>query len=209
MSAADFDHSARYADATAHLGAVDPVLAKIISNVGPCTLQPESHGFMTLVDAIVSQQISLKAAAAIMARVVAAVAPLTPANLLAQPPETLRALGLSGQKARYLLDLAAHVDDGRIDLATLPELDDEAIIAQLLPVKGIGRWTAEMYLIFALGRPDVLPVDDLGLRQGVQRAYGHPALLGRAELAALAAPWRPYRSVATWYLWQSLKLARP
>lgn len=191
--------------ALVHLCAADATLARLITAIGPYTLRRDAHGFASLVDAIISQQISVKAADAILARVVAAVETLTPAALLELGPERLRALGLSNQKARYVLDLAAHVYDGRLDLAHLDALDDEAVIAQLVQVKGIGRWTAEMYLIFALGRPDVLPVDDLGLRQGVQRAYGLAELPKGPAISAIAAPWRPYRSIATWYLWRSLK----
>lgn len=194
--------------AITHLREADETMARIIEAVGPFTLQREAQGFTTLVDAIVSQQISVKAAAAIMGRLAAAVEEMTPEALLALSVETLRSLGLSNQKARYVHDLAAHVADGRVDMAHLESLDDEAIIAQLVQVKGIGRWTAEMYLIFALGRPDVLPVDDLGLRQGVQRAYGlGNDLKGKPlinAMRAVAEPWRPFRSVATWYIWRSL-----
>ncbi len=199
-------HTIDATQAIAHLQAVSVPLAHIIANVGPFTLQREPQGFTTLVDAIVSQQISVKAAAAIMNRLLQAVGTLTPPNLLALTPEELRALGLSGQKVRYVLDLATKVHEGSIDLEHLPQLDDEAIITQLTQVKGIGRWTAEMYLIFALGRPDVLPVDDLGLRQGVQRAFALETMPKAAQIRALAESWRPYRSVATWYLWRSLSL---
>lgn len=190
--------------ALGHLCDADATLARIIAAVGPFTLQREPHGFYTLVDAIVSQQISVKAAAAIMARVAQAAAPLGPVTLLELGPERLRGLGLSNQKARYVLDLAARAADGRLDLDHLAALDDEAVVTELTRVTGIGRWTAEMYLIFALGRPDVLPVADLGLRQAVQRAYGLADLPQGPAIQALAAPWRPYRSVATWYLWRSL-----
>lgn len=192
--------------ALAHLRAADATMAAIIDMVGPYTLHHEPQGFLTLVDAIVSQQISVKAADAIMKRIVAAIEPLTPEMILLRAPEDLRALGLSNQKARYILDLAAHVHNGTVDLTHLPSLDDEAIIRQLIQVKGIGRWTAEMYLIFSLGRADVLPVDDLGLRQGVQRAYQLDELPRSLQIHAIAAPWRPYRSVATWYLWRSLSV---
>ena len=190
--------------AVAHLRGLGGPLVDIIEQVGPFTLEPEAQGFATLVDAIVSQQISVKAAAAIMNRLVLTVGDLTPQALLAFTPELLRSVGLSNQKARYVLDLAVKVADGVVRLDALPQFDDEEIIAQLIQVKGIGRWTAEMYLIFALGRPDVLPVADLGLRQGMQRAYVLAALPDAQTMTALAEPWRPYRSVATWYLWRSL-----
>lgn len=192
--------------ALAHLRAADPIIAAVIAAVGPYTLTYEPQGFVTLVDAIVSQQISVKAADAIMKRIVAAVGPLTPQTLLAYSPEELRSLGLSNQKARYILDLSDKVANGVVDLAHLAQQNDEAIIKELIQVKGIGRWTAEMYLLFSLGRSDVLPVDDLGLRQGVQRAYALPELPRGPQIQAIALPWRPYRSVATWYLWRSLSL---
>jgi DNA-3-methyladenine glycosylase II len=191
------------AEAEAHLRAADPVMAQIVAAVGPCTLSPKPAGFATLVDAIVSQQISVKAADAILRRVEAAAGELAPQALLALGHDALRASGLSNAKARYVLDLSERVADGRLDLDHLAQHDDEQIIQQLVLVKGIGRWTAEMYLIFSLGRPDVLPVDDLGLRQGVQRAYGLPELPKGPAIRAIAEPWRPFRSVGTWYLWRS------
>jgi DNA-3-methyladenine glycosylase II len=191
------------AEAEAHLRAADPVMAQIVAAVGPCTLSPKPAGFATLVDAIVSQQISVKAADAILRRVEAAAGELAPPALLALGHDALRASGLSNAKARYVLDLSERVADGRLDLDHLAQHDDEQIIQQLVLVKGIGRWTAEMYLIFSLGRPDVLPVDDLGLRQGVQRAYGLPELPKGPAIRAIAESWRPFRSVGTWYLWRS------
>ena len=191
------------AQAEAHLRAADPVMARIVAAVGACTLVPKPAGFATLVDAIVSQQISVKAADAIMRRVDAGAGELVPQALLALGHDALRSLGLSNAKARYVLDLSERVADGRLDLGHLARHDDETIIQQLVLVKGIGRWTAEMYLIFSLGRPDVLPVDDLGLRQGVQRAYALPELPKGPAIRAIAEPWRPFRSVGTWYLWRS------
>lgn len=188
-----------YSAAVAHLSAADPVLARVIAAVGPCELRPTGHSFVTLVDAIVSQQISVRAAEAIMGRLAAALAEITPASILAASDETLRGVGLSGQKTRYLRDLAAHAAAGGLD--ALPQLDDEAAIAALTAIKGIGRWTAEIYLLFALGRPDVLPADDLGLRYAAQQFYGLPAAPSAAAVRALGEPWRPYRSVAAWYLW--------
>ena len=194
------DHTA----AIAHLR-TDPILAPIIDAVGPCTLQRGATGFPTLVRAIVGQQISIKAAAAINQKLQDFVGELTPIAVLRHTPDELRSVGLSNQKARYVLDLAAKAADG-LDWAAHETMDDEAIIAQLIVVKGIGRWTVEMYLMFALGRPDVLPVADLGLQQGVQRAYGLSSLPKTAQLQAIAAPWRPFRSIATWYMWRSLVL---
>ena len=194
------------AAAETHLAGADPVLAQIITTTGPCTLSRQVDLFGALAESIISQQISVKAADAIMRRFLNLLPAghLDPAAILALPEESLREAGLSRAKAVYLRDLAAHVADGRLDLADLEREPDDAVIAALLPVKGIGRWTAEMFLIFALGRLDVLPVDDLGFRRGIQLRYGLPDLPARTTLPALAEPWRPYRSIATWYLWRSL-----
>lgn len=195
----------QFRTARRHLGRRDPVLKRVLGVVGPCTLRPDSGGFAMLVRAIIAQLISTKAARTIHARVEAAVgkAGLTPAAILAVGEEVLRGAGLSGAKARSLLDLARRVAEGELPLDRLPELPDEEVIAHLVPVRGIGTWTAQMYLIFSLGRLDVLPVDDFGLRAGVRDAYGLDELPGRTRLVEMAEPWRPYRSVATWYFWRS------
>jgi DNA-3-methyladenine glycosylase II len=193
-----------YAAAEAHLQAADPALARLIATHGSCTLQPHSDYFMTLIRSIISQQISTKAAATIQARFFALLPDLTPAAVLALDEAALREAGLSAAKARYVRDLAAKVAAGVVDLARIDQQPDEAIIRELVQVAGIGRWTAEMFLIFSLGRLDVLPVDDLGFRTAAQRVYGLPALPDKATLAALAAPWHPFASIATWYLWRSL-----
>jgi DNA-3-methyladenine glycosylase II len=193
-------------EALAHLRAADPVLSAVIDAVGPYQPAPGAQGFHALADAIISQQISLKAAAAIMARLEALLGEVLPARILAVEPEALRAVGLSGQKVRYLRDLAERAAVGALDLAALPALDDDAVIAQLTAVKGIGRWTAEIYLMFALGRPDVLPADDLGLRYAVQQFYALPAPPPPAELRRIGELWRPYRSVASWYLWRGRRM---
>ncbi len=194
------------AAAVAHLRAADPVLARLVAAIGPPNVRHEPHLFTALVSAIVGQQISVSAASAIRARLAARLGPdqpLTPEALLALTHDDLRAIGLSRAKEAYVTDLAAKVASGAVDLVTIDQLADDDVIAELTRVKGIGRWTAEMFLIFSLGRPDVLPVDDLGFRAGVRRHYGHAALPRAAELRALAEPWRPYRSFATWYLWRS------
>ncbi len=194
----------------AHLRAVDPALARAIDAVGPCRLRLEGNLFYALVDAIVSQQISIKAAASILGRIVALYAPApfpTPDRLLATPDETLRAAGCSRAKVAYLKDLSARIVDGTLDLEGLRALPDEEVIAALVAVKGIGRWTAEMLLIFSLDRLDVWPVDDLGLVIAAQGLYGLAERPGRKELLALGEPWRPYRTLASWYLWQSRRLA--
>jgi DNA-3-methyladenine glycosylase II len=192
--------------AIAHLRAADPILAAVIDGVGPFAFTPSAHALRTLVDAIVSQQISVKAAAAIMARLEAQLGEVTPERILAAEPEQLRAVGLSGQKVRYLRDLAERAAIGALDLVALPALDDDTVIAQLTAVKGIGRWTAEIYLMFALGRPDVLPADDLGLRYAVQQFYALPEPPPPAELRRIGERWRPYRSVASWYLWRGRRM---
>lgn len=193
----------------AHLRAVDSRLAAIIDAIGPCRLTLEPNLFFALVDAIVSQQISIKAAASILARIQALYTPApfpTPELLAATPEETLRAAGCSRAKALYLKDLAGRLVAGTLDLERLPALPDEEIIQQLTAVKGIGRWTAEMLLIFSLGRPDVWPVDDLGIVTAVQGLYDLPARPTKRELLARGEPWRPYRTIASWYLWQSRRV---
>jgi DNA-3-methyladenine glycosylase II len=194
-----------YRKASRHLARRDPVLKPILDGVGPCTLRIEPGGFVILVRAIISQLISTRAALTISARLQAAVAEagITPEAVLALGEERIRAVGLSGAKARGLLDLAERVLDGRLPLDRLPEMSDQDAIDRLVEVRGIGVWTAEMYLIFSLGRLDVLPVGDLGLRAGVQKCYSLEALPKSAELRQLAEPWRPYRSIGTWYMWRS------
>ena len=194
-----------HAKARRHLARRDPVLKRLIAAVGPCTLRPDPDGFAILVRAIVSQLISTKAAETIGRRLREALggAGLAPAALLALPEEALRGAGLSGGKARAVRDLAERVHSGALPLDRLPDMTDDEVIAALLPVRGIGRWTAQMFLIFSLGRLDVLAVDDLGLRAGARDQYGLEELPDRVRLTELAEPWRPYRSVATWYLWRS------
>lgn len=195
-----------YADAIAHLIATDETLARIIAQHGPCTLVPEPDLFGSVVRAIVGQQISVRAAAAVLARVGALMpdGTLTPEAALAVPDEQLRAVGLSWRKVSYVKDCAAWFADGSVDPAALASADDEAVIAALLPIKGVGRWTAEMVLLFALGRPDILSTGDYGLRSAMQRHWHLPAPATPQEMEAIAAQWRPYRSVASWYLWRSL-----
>ena len=194
-----------YTRARRHLSRRDPILKRLITHVGPCTLRYEPDGFVALARSIISQQISTRAALAIGGRLLQTLGDegLRPAALLALSDEQLRAAGLSASKVRALCDLAEKVASGSVPLPRMAELDDEDVIDLLLPVRGIGRWTAQMFLIFSLGRPDVLPVDDLGLRAGVQKAYGLAELPDRAALMELGEPWRPYRSVATWYFWRS------
>jgi DNA-3-methyladenine glycosylase II len=192
--------------ATAYLSDRDPIMAQAIERVGPCTLIPNPQLFETLVDAIISQQISVKAADAIMGRLRTALhaeahGTISPEALLSLEEDTLRAVGLSPQKMRYIRDLTERVTSGQLELERLSELDDEAVITELVKVKGIGRWTAEMMLIFSLGRPDVLPVDDLGFMEGVREAYSLEARPTPKEMRERGEAWRPYRTFATWYMW--------
>lgn len=199
-----FDHAA----AVTHLQHADPVLGQIIARCGPCTLQPRDlEPFVMLCRSIVYQQLSGKAAGTIMRRFLGLYEPdaPTPEVLLQTTAETLRGIGLSRQKIAYLHDLAGTVQAGTLRLAALPTCSDADVIQQLTHVKGIGRWSAEMFLIFALGRLDVFPVDDLGIRKAIQRAYGYKRLPAPVTMHRHARKWVPYRSIATWYLWRSLE----
>jgi DNA-3-methyladenine glycosylase II len=188
-----------------HLGRKDAALKRLIKQVGPCTLQPGGKPFELLSRAIISQVISTKAALAISARVLTVLEPnsLTPAAMTAVSEESLRGAGLSRAKVLALKDLAERVESGALPVKRLPDLSDEEVIDLLVPIRGIGRWTAEMFLVFGLGRLDVLPVDDFGLRAGVRDTYELAELPRRADLRERAEPWRPYRSIATWYFWRS------
>lgn len=184
---------------------LDPKWEAIIDEVGPCRLQPRPDRFGTLVRAIIGQQISSKAAASIDRRVrEVAGEPHSPAAILQAGEATLRACGLSGVKARYVLNLAQAVHDGAVPLEEVHTWDDEAIIAALTSIKGVGPWTAEMFLIFALGRPDILSVGDLGIRVGLKDFYGLDEMPTPKECRELTEKWRPYRTVAMWYLWEGI-----
>lgn len=188
--------------AISYLRSADPILAAVIDMVGPYNFTPGTHSFRTLVDAIIAQQISVKAANAIMGRLETLLGETTPERILALDSAQLRTAGVSSQKARYLHDLAERTLIGTLDLTALPTLDDESVLRQLTAVKGIGRWTAEIYLLFALGRPDILPADDLGLRSAVSQFYALPTPPTSHELRQRGETWRPYRSCACWYLWR-------
>src|SRR2546425_4051198 len=197
------------ATAITYLSEVDPVMRATIERVGPCTLEPDPDIFTALVDAIISQQISVRAADAIMARVRAALpeGKVTPEALLPFDFDRLRTLGLSTPKARYILNLVEHIHSGKLQLELLSQLEDEEIITQLTAVKGIGRWTSEMCLIFTFARYDVLPVEDLGFLEGVRVAYQLPARPSKQEVRERGELWRPYRTFATWYMWAVRRLA--
>jgi 3-methyladenine DNA glycosylase/8-oxoguanine DNA glycosylase len=194
--------------AVAHLKRADPTLAAVIARVGPCRFAARAEGthFEAVARAIVYQQLSGKAAGTIHGRFHALYggrAP-TPAELLATPDEALRGAGLSRQKLGYLRDLAARVDAGDVPLDHIDRLGDDDVVAALTRVKGVGRWTAQMFLMFRLGRPDVLPELDLGVQKAIQLAYRRRAMPRPADVLRIGAPWAPYRTVASWYLWRFL-----
>ena len=208
----DPDHS----EAVAHLRGADPVMAAIIERVGPCMLGastdrggPAHDHYGALVRAIVGQQLSVSAARSIYGRLTDRYGGRTPkpARLLADDPDELRAAaGLSRSKVVFLRDLAERLETGALELGDIEDVPNEEVAARLLEVKGVGQWTVDMYLIFHLGRPDVLPVGDLGVRRAAMLAYGLRKLPRPERLVQLARPWRPWRSVASWYLWASLRV---
>ncbi len=182
----------------------DAVLAQLVKRYPGVALVSRGAPFSTLVRSIVGQQISVKAADSVWARVSAAMPDLTPDAVLALSVEDLRACGLSARKVEYIVDLAGHFVAGRIRVDAWPARDDAEIIAELTGVRGIGEWTAQMFLIFNLLRPDVLPLDDIGLQKAAATLYFAGQRPSRRQLAELGERWRPWRSVATWYLWRSL-----
>jgi len=184
----------------------DPVMGAIIERVGPYRMEYRSPTFDTLVRSIVYQQLSGKVASVILKRLIDAMpgGELTPPNILRLRPEKMRRLGLSRAKTEYIRDLARLTAKGEVVFETLVELDDDAVIEHLTKVKGVGVWTAHMFLMFALQRPNVLPVGDLGVKSAIRKSYGLEALPTLAEIQKLAESWHPYCSVAAWYLWRSL-----
>ena len=190
-----------------HLQAADPVISGIIDRVGAYRIQFREPGFATLVKSIVNQQLSGRVAQVIFARLVAAVpdGQLTPQSILALRPAKMRAVGLSKQKTLYIRDLARLARDGRLNFDQLADLPDAEVIARLTQVKGVGVWTAHMFLIFALRRPNVLPSGDLGIRAAVRKAYGLAEMPKPSEVEQLGQRWHPFCTVAAWYLWRSLE----
>ena len=184
----------------------DPVMRTLIEQVGPYAMEFREPTFSTLVRSIVYQQLSGKVATVILQRLIDALpgGEVTPANVLRLRPERMRKLGLSRAKTEYIRDLARRTAKGEVAFETLLELEDEAVIEHLTRVKGVGVWTAHMFLMFALERPNVLPVGDLGVKSAIRKAYGLEALPTVPEIEKLAELWHPYCSVATWYLWRSL-----
>jgi DNA-3-methyladenine glycosylase II len=193
-------------EATLHLRKADPVMAAIIRRVGKCELAVRNPTFETLARSITFQQLSGKAARTIFARLQASVGPrFTAASFLELSSDELRACGLSRQKIASLTDLAERVDRREISFRKLAGMTDEEVIALLSQVRGVGVWTVQMFLMFALQRPNVMPLGDLGIRNAVRKAYGLPELPKPAQLAELSQKWHPYCTVASWYLWRSLE----
>lgn len=202
--------AARVLTAVQHLGRQDKQLAALMKKVGPCRLSGKDHPdlFGTLAEAIVSQQLSGKAAATIFGRLCVLLGASDkkphPAQMAGVSEEQLRAVGLSRAKALAVQDLALKIDQGLVlPLPVLEALTDEEVVQNLIQVRGIGRWTAEMFLMFQLGRADVLPVDDLGVRKGFMLTYGLDAMPDKKQLTQHALKWQPYRSVASWYMWRA------
>jgi DNA-3-methyladenine glycosylase II len=195
-------------EACRHLARRDRVMKKLIPQFGEARLASRGDAFTTLARSIVGQQISVKAAQSVWDRFAAAVGGasthLAACEVRVLPVSTMREAGLSARKCEYLLDLAGHFEEGRVHVADWAEMDDEEIIAELVAIRGIGRWTAEMFLIFHLMRPDVMPLDDLGLLKGISVNYFSGEPVSRAEAREVGEAWSPYRSVATWYIWRSL-----
>lgn len=200
------DPAAVFETGRCYLMRQDPRLAEVIKRTG--RLRPDfsrRDPFEALVRAVISQQLSTKAADTIRGRVIALMPALTPEALLGLPVADLRAAGLSGQKVAYLRDLSERVTDGRLDLHHLRRLTDDEVIEAIIAVKGFGRWTAQMFLMFSLHRPDVLPTGDLGIVKGMQNVLGMKRRPAVRTMERAARPWQPYRSVACWYLWRTLE----
>ncbi len=191
-------------EARKYLTRKDRVMKRLIPQFGNACLQSRGDAFNTLARSIVGQQISVKAAQSVWERFSALPKRMTPASVLKLKVDDMRAAGLSARKIEYLVDLALHFDSGAIHVESWRDMDDEEIIAELVGIRGIGRWTAEMFLIFHLMRPNVLPLDDVGLITGISRNYFSGDPVSRSDAREVAAAWNPYCSVATWYIWRSL-----
>ncbi|MDO8906846.1 DNA-3-methyladenine glycosylase [Hydrogenophaga sp.] len=193
-----------WADACRHLMKRDRVMKKLIPQHGGVCLQSRGDAFVTLARSIVGQQISVKAAQSVWDRFEALPKKMVPAQVLKLKVDDMRAAGLSARKVEYLVDLALHFANNQVHVNAWADMDDDAIIAELVAIRGIGRWTAEMFLIFHLMRPNVLPLDDVGLQNGISRCYFSGEPVSRSEIREVAANWAPFCSVATWYIWRSL-----
>jgi len=190
-----------------HLKKSDPILRAIIERVGPCRMEFGEPVFHSLAEAIVYQQLNGKAAVTIFNRFAAlAGEPVTPEGILKLTPENMRTVGLSKQKSSYLFDMAERASRGELDFARLPDLTDEEVIKHLTQVKGVGVWTAHMFLMFTLKRPNVLPTGDFGVQMAIKKHYGKRKLPKPLQMEKIARPWEPYRSIACWYLWRSLDI---
>jgi DNA-3-methyladenine glycosylase II len=193
-----------WADACAHLMKKDRVMKRLIPQFGDACLQSRGDPFTTLARSIIGQQISVKAAQSVWDRFALLPRKMTPPNVLKLKVDDMRAAGLSARKVEYLVDLALHFDNKAVHVKQWDEMQDEAIIDELVAIRGIGRWTAEMFLIFYLMRPNVLPLDDVGLIKGISQSYFSGEPVSRSDAREVALAWAPYCSVATWYLWRSL-----
>lgn len=193
-----------WVDACKHLVKKDRVMKRLIPQFGDACLQTRGDAFVTLARSIVGQQISVKAAQTVWDRFTLLPTPITPGNVLKLKVDDMRAAGLSARKVEYLVDLALHFDNGTLHFQSWDAMDDEAIIDELVAIRGIGRWTAEMFLIFHMMRPNVLPLDDAGLIKGISQSYFSGDVVSRSDAREVAAAWAPYCSVATWYIWRSL-----
>jgi DNA-3-methyladenine glycosylase II len=191
-------------EACRHLIKKDRVMKRLIPQFGDACLQTRGDAFVTLARSVVGQQISVKAAQTVWDRFAILPRKMTPANVLKLKVDDMRAAGLSARKVEYLVDLALHFDNGTLHIKSWESMDDEDIIAELIAIRGIGRWTAEMFLMFHLMRPNVLPLDDVGLINGISRNYFSGDVVSRSDAREVAAAWAPYCSVATWYIWRSL-----
>ena len=191
-------------EACKHLAKKDRVMRRLIPQFGDACLESLGDAFVTLARSIVGQQISVKAAQAVWDRFSALPKKITPAYVLKLKVDDMRATGLSARKVEYVVDLALHFANGSVNARQWADMDDDAIIAELVSIRGIGRWTAEMFLIFYLMRPNVLPLDDVGLINGISHNYFPGELVSRSDAREVAAAWAPYCSVATWYIWRSL-----
>lgn len=191
-------------DACKHLMKKDRVMKRLIPQFGQACLQTRGDAFATLARSVVGQQISVKAAQTVWDRFAKLPEQMTPAQVLRLKIDDMRAAGLSVRKVEYLVDLALHFDNGAVHADAWSAMDDEAIIDELVAIRGIGRWTAEMFLIFHLMRPDVLPLDDVGLINGISKSYFSGDAVSRSDAREVAVAWAPYRTVATWYIWRSL-----
>ena len=193
-----------WAEACKHLVKKDRVMKRLIPQFADATLQTRGDAFGTLARSIVGQQISVKAAQTVWDRFALLPASMEPEAVLKLKVDDMRAAGLSARKVDYLVDVALHFADGRLHVDAWQGMDDEAIIAELVAIRGVGRWTAEMFLIFHLMRPNVLPLDDVGLINGISRLYFSGDPVSRSDAREVAAAWKPWSTVATWYIWRSL-----